>query len=271
MFLKRAAVTFTAGPLLLFLVTLGGWIYFWPITIVLTVAAYEYSKIVRRLGWRVPAYILLPMIWLQWFDAQFQLLEARAIPFIINLFVIMMYALWLYEYREGQNVLSSWFGLLGGVVIIGWLGSHFFWIRNLAQIGMQWTILSFVAIWVSDMGAYMVGRFVAGRGILGRHKMTPRLSPNKTVEGLLGGAVIATAVSLILAPFLDIPALYGLILGLVVSFVGPMGDLSISLVKREAGVKDSGNLFPGHGGAFDRMDSLLWATAVSYYLAILLY
>ena len=131
-------------------------------------------------------------------------------------------------------------------------------------------MLTFLATWSADIGAYLVGRFLAGRYILGKHPMAPRLSPKKTFEGFFGGMLCATAVSTIFAPLLDIPIFYGMLLGIIVSVVGPLGDLSISLIKREAGVKDSGTLFPGHGGALDRIDSLIWSTTVGYYLAIML-
>lgn len=271
MFLKRAAVTLTVGPLLLVLVNIGGWVYFWPFVIVLTVATYEFSKIVSELDWRVPFALLLPVLLAQWFNAQYDFVEQEAIIWIIGLFVFMVYGLWLYEFKSNESALTSWFALIVGAILIGWLGSHFFWIRRLEVMAPQWTTLTFVSTWMSDIGAYLVGRFLAGKIVLGKHQMTPRLSPNKTFEGLLGGAVFATAVAAILAPFLDIPMTYGIILGLMVSFIGPLGDLSISLIKREAGVKDSGILFPGHGGALDRIDSLLWSTAIGYYVAIILF
>lgn len=271
MFVKRAAVTLTVGPLLLVLVHIGGWAYFWPFIIVLSVAAYEYSKILAHLGWHVPISILLPIVLLQWFNAQYAFFEVNSIVLAIGFLSIMIYALWLYEVKSEHSSLSSWFALLAGTVLIGWLGSHFFWIRRMETMAWQWTTLTFISTWIADSGAYLVGRFLAGKFVLGKHQMTPRLSPNKTYEGLFGGLILATAVSTIVAPFLNIPVGYGILLGVLVSIVGPLGDLSISLIKREAGVKDSGKLFPGHGGALDRIDSLVWSTVVGYYLAIFLF
>ncbi|MEM7335161.1 MAG: phosphatidate cytidylyltransferase [Chloroflexota bacterium] len=271
MFLKRAIVTLTIGPLLLYLVTVGGWFYFVPFLIVLSVAVYEYTQILGEMGWRVPFFLLLPLLIVQWFNAQFSFVESDGLIWAASFLIIMIYGLWLYEAERHEQTLMSWFSLIVGVIVLGWLGSHFFWIRRLEEMAWQWTMLTFLATMFADIGAYLVGRFLAGRFIFGKHQLTPYLSPNKTVEGFAGGLLFATAVAVLIAPILGIPVFYGVLLGILVSIVGPMGDLSISLLKREAGVKDSGILFPGHGGALDRIDSLIWSTTVGYYLAVLLF
>jgi phosphatidate cytidylyltransferase len=94
------------------------------------------------------------------------------------------------------------------------------------------------------------------------------LSPNKTVEGYIGGIVFGTIITAVVANWLQIPLAVGLVLGLLSSIISPLGDLAISLLKREANVKDSGVLFPGHGGALDRLDTLLWSVTMAYYLAL---
>ena len=96
------------------------------------------------------------------------------------------------------------------------------------------------------------------------------MSPKKTVEGYVGGIIGGTAVALITASVLDLPLLLAGLAGLLVSVFGLFGDLSISMLKREAGLKDSGKIFPGHGGALDRSDSLIWAIAIVYYLVLFL-
>ena len=134
----------------------------------------------------------------------------------------------------------------------------------------QWTMLTILCTWLSDSGAYVVGRFVAGR-FVGRHALTPRLSPKKTVEGYVGGVFFGTATAVLFAWFSLLPLPIALSLGLLVSAVlAPAGDLGVSLLKREAGVKDSGGLFPGHGGALDRIDSLVWSVTIAYYFVLFL-
>jgi phosphatidate cytidylyltransferase len=117
--------------------------------------------------------------------------------------------------------------------------------------------------WIADSGAYVFGKS------MGRHKLSPRLSPNKTVEGYIGGIVVGTGFTVLIGYFLGVDLVLALILGLLVSIVSPAGDLGVSMLKRSAGVKDSGNFLPGHGGALDRIDSLIWSVAMAYYLLLL--
>jgi phosphatidate cytidylyltransferase len=152
---------------------------------------------------------------------------------------------------------------IGGIILLGWLGSHFFRLRGLdIDQAAAWTALAMLGTWIADSGAYVFGKS------LGRHKLSPRLSPNKTVEGYLGGIVVGTISTVLLAVLLDLSVTVALALGLLVSVVSPAGDLGVSMLKRSAGVKDSGNLLPGHGGAYDRIDTLVWSVALAYYLIL---
>jgi phosphatidate cytidylyltransferase len=129
----------------------------------------------------------------------------------------------------------------------------------------------FVFLWVNDSGAYCVG------SLLGRHKLFPRISPGKSWEGSIGGAVFVLAAAYAISYFLDtdqmlaMPVWLGL--GLVVVIFGTWGDLVESLFKRTLGIKDSGNILPGHGGMLDRFDSSLLAipAAVIYLYTISLF
>jgi phosphatidate cytidylyltransferase len=159
--------------------------------------------------------------------------------------------------------------MFAGLVLFGWVSGHFFRLRALPDMAWQWTMLAMLSTWISDSGAYVVGRFVTGQFVFGKHALSPRLSPNKTVEGFLGGVVLGTSFTILIGLWLGIALMPALLLGLLVSAIGTVGDLGISLLKREAGVKDSGTLFPGHGGALDRIDSLMWTVAIAYYLALI--
>jgi phosphatidate cytidylyltransferase len=130
-------------------------------------------------------------------------------------------------------------------------------------------LLPVLATWASDTGAYAVGRTI------GRHKLLPSVSPGKTIEGSVGGLLGSVLVTWLLTRWLLRPAAHldfrwapvGVILfGAMVSAVGQVGDLAKSLLKRDAGVKDSSTLIPGHGGVLDRVDSLLFVLPVSYVL-----
>lgn len=273
MLLQRALVVFTLGPLTLLLIYLGGWFYFIPFAALLIIGAVEYSQLVGNLGWRSPLWLLIPAVFLQWIlplDVQSQLLGDRGISIdlvapvlVASLFAALCYALWLYEKRPDVNAPASWFALVVGIVLLGWLGSHFFRLRGVPESAAAWTALAMVGTWIADSGAYVFGK------TLGRHNLAPRLSPNKTIEGYAGGILAGTALTVIIAHFLELPLIIALVLGLLVSILSPAGDLGVSMLKRSVGVKDSGNILPGHGGALDRTDSLIWSMAMAFYLVSL--
>jgi phosphatidate cytidylyltransferase len=124
----------------------------------------------------------------------------------------------------------------------------------------------FAFVMLTDTGAYYVGRSI------GRHKLAPRISPGKTVEGAVGGFVAAVLAGFLckLTFFPEIPITHALALGAAIGLVGQVGDLAESMLKRAADVKDSGTLLPGHGGMLDRIDSILFCAPLLYYYARLL-
>ena len=160
------------------------------------------------------------------------------------------------------------FGVLytGGLLSFGYLLRHHQWTVT-AGSGAALVGLPVVLTWMSDIGAYAVGK------TLGRTKLMPSVSPGKTRAGLVGALVVAalTAVAYdmwVLRPFAQLTLGWtrAVLLALAISAAGQVGDLVESLLKREAGVKDSGRFLPGHGGALDRLDSLLFALPVAYLL-----
>lgn len=133
------------------------------------------------------------------------------------------------------------------------------------ELAAGWVIFLFASIWIVDTAAYWIG------SQFGRHKLSPAISPNKTVEGFFGGFVGALAAALLFSlVFLSEVGFVRLIApALVIAFFGQLGDLVESIFKREHGVKDSSNLIPGHGGILDRFDSLMFAApALLLYLAL---
>jgi phosphatidate cytidylyltransferase len=128
-------------------------------------------------------------------------------------------------------------------------------------------IFTVVVVMASDTGGYFIGR------VLGRHRLVPRISPNKTVEGAAGSLLVALLVAS-LARVTFFPALtWREVTGLGVTFsvLGQLGDLTESMFKRAFGAKDSGWIIPGHGGMLDRVDSLVFPAVVAYYYAALAY
>lgn len=157
---------------------------------------------------------------------------------------------------------------LFGLLYVGWFPAHFVMLHRMPQ-GPGLVTMLVAAVALSDVMAYLAG------SMIGKHKMAPRLSPNKTWEGAVGGFLAALAgmavVYLLSRGFGIFPqwtlARY-LAVGAVLSIVGQVGDLAESSMKRSAGVKDTGSLFPGHGGVLDRCDGFLFAAPALYYMLV---
>jgi phosphatidate cytidylyltransferase len=158
------------------------------------------------------------------------------------------------------DVAASIFGLF----YLGFLPSHWIKLRALPDAGLSLTLLACFLIVATDIGSYMIGRR------LGRTPLSP-ISPGKTVEGALGGLVSAMAVGAIGGSWIGWRWgwLLGALLGAVVAVFALVGDLTESMMKRDAGLKDSGDAIPGHGGVLDRIDSYLFVPAVVYSLVTL--
>ncbi len=149
-----------------------------------------------------------------------------------------------------------------GLVYLPLLLGHMMLLRLLAD-GRQWIFMTLIAIMICDSCAYFVGRKI------GKNKLYPAVSPNKTIEGAIGGLVGAVfAVLLVKFTFMPGIGFFGAIMiGLILGVMGQLGDLFESLLKRACQVKDSGTIIPGHGGMLDRLDSLLFAFPITYYIA----
>ncbi len=181
---------------------------------------------------------------------------AVALPFI-----------WL-SLRHQEGILVSWGWTLAGILYMGWMLSHYESLRELDQ-GKGWVIFTIFSTFACDSAALFVGR------AWGKRHLAPTISPGKTWEGAVGGfvATLAAAVALrvLLGLFDLLPSLsyaQTIILGALIGIFAQLGDLLESLLKRRAGVKDSGNLIPGHGGILDRIDSLVFTGVIVYYYAI---
>lgn len=144
-----------------------------------------------------------------------------------------------------------------GVIYIGVAGVCLVWLREMPR-GQEWTVLLFAVAWAADIAAYAVGSVVKGP------KLWPRFSPNKTWSGFLGGlaAAMGAGAALSYLPRIDLTVGTGAMIGLVAGLATMAGDLWESMLKRRFGVKDSGDLIPGHGGLLDRVDGLMFAVVV---------
>jgi phosphatidate cytidylyltransferase len=147
-----------------------------------------------------------------------------------------------------------------GLCYVNWLLGYGFWLRDL-ESGSEWVLLLVWVTWLGETAAYVVGSAV------GRLKLAPRLSPNKTVEGALAQLVVSVLAALAARAwfFGALAVAEAVTVGVLLGVVGQVGDLVESALKRSAGTKDTGHLIPGHGGILDRVDSLLFNAPVLYY------
>jgi len=185
------------------------------------------------------------------------------VPTILALIFLIMATVVLFTVRDVKQSTPRLFLFLSGWIYVPLLLSFLVRLRAM-QNGEWWILLLLVAVMFSDSAAFYVGT------ALGRHKLYPAVSPNKSIEGSLAGVVgsVAGALLLNLTLFDALSPLHAAGGGLVAGIVGQVGDLFESLLKRSAGVKDSGTLFPGHGGVLDRLDSILFAAPVVYLYAL---
>ena len=172
--------------------------------------------------------------------------------------------------REGLSVFATttfaalYVGLLGFVARLGAAGAPVDANAPLGWLGpgRAWILALLLCVWAYDTAAYFTGRRI------GRRPFMQNISPSKTVEGVVGGAVAAALVGAVVVALLGRSPIAGLVLGLAIGFAAQAGDLAESMLKRAAAAKESGTLIPGHGGMLDRVDSFLFAAPVAYFYVV---
>jgi len=235
-------------------------------------AVFEFYQIVA--GAKVPPLTYFGLIWTLLFilSRDSYLLSILEPHFDLSLLTpllltsaVILPLIWLLLRPQKERAFIGWAWTIAGILYVGWLLSYFVALRGLDD-GRNWVFLALFITLGSDTTAFFVGR------ALGRHHLAPRISPGKTWEGAIAGVLGAIIISLLftLPSPLSLPLGYGqaILLGLLVSIFGQLGDLAESLLKRNMGVKDSGKLLTGHGGFLDRIDSVVFAGIVVYYYVI---
>jgi phosphatidate cytidylyltransferase len=245
----------------------GGWVLAGVFFLVAVRAAHELFQLMEGAGYRpVLAASALVMALLL---AVSRFPQANLLGLVLAASVMGTLIWQLLRPPDGHPT-QSWALTLGVALWLGWLISHFVLIRDLSPpfgwgVGTRWLVLMFLVTWINDTAAYFVGKAI------GRHPCCPYLSPKKTWEGTAGGWIGGLVATVLLGYWLvDLPWVHGFALGAVVATVAPFGDLAKSMVKRQMKVKDFSALIPGHGGMFDRIDSLLFVAPAIYYYATLI-
>ncbi|MCP1301029.1 phosphatidate cytidylyltransferase [Chryseobacterium sp. S0630] len=252
----------------------------------LRVKTWIYIIIVFALGISHPVAMTVFVSWIsyQCFFEFSRMFKIHASPVFPSLFIGFLQFFFLYFLNIETYLLYSFlisilifcrfilsgapkkqlYGISVALLICLFAFPHLLWIRERSD-GLTAIIFIVVVTELNDVFQYLMGKF------FGKHKITPQISPNKTLEGLIGGVFLTVILSNILGYFLlETGILTNSILGIVLGISGFLGDIFMSYIKRKTGVKDTGNLLPGHGGLLDRMDSLVFNAPLFFWLFPLL-
>lgn len=278
MLFQRVLTAVIGIPVIIALVLIGGIAYAVAAAIILVLATLEFYAAtdpetaatspahprLRRstpslFGQRTPAFAgcagVLLLVGAA--DAGFDELTGALVLSIAGVFLQMVLR------GDPETGLRDWLWVTGGLAYVGFLGAHLLLLRDLDDDG-DWVFLAVFATFAADTGAYFIGR------AFGRNKLAPAISPGKTVEGGIAGIAVGFVSVFVVAwtVGLDVDELELVPLALLLPVVAIIGDLAESLIKRGAGVKDTSELVPGHGGFLDRVDAVLFTVPLTFYYAI---
>ena len=255
--MKRVISGAIAIPLVLGVVLYGSpLLFFCFVAAIVLVASHEYFSMISNMGvegFSVEGGVLSFLLLLGFF------LGTKWLLIFVTVFPVVLFTTWYFREKNVKVALDSIAYTTLGIFYIAGLGGYFLLIHNL-EGGSQMIIFILLLIWCGDAAAYYGGRS------LGKHKILPVVSPNKTVEGAISN-VLGTLFAAGLANlwfFDEFSLTHCLIVAFICGIIGQFGAFSESLIKRNCQVKDSGSLIPGHGGFLDRIDSLLFAGPVFY-------
>lgn len=195
--------------------------------------------------------IMLPQEAGDWVN-NFQLKSLIAMSFILLSYTVLS--------KNRFSFMDAAFCLMS----IAYVGIGFMYLYETRSEGLHYILFAFLVVWLTDTGAYIFGR------LMGKHKLWPVISPNKTIEGFIGGLICSIIVPLVMMLFVDfnIATWLLIIITIILSMFGQLGDLVESGFKRHFGVKDSGRILPGHGGILDRFDSFMFVLPLLNILLI---
>ena len=273
-----------AGAFGLLVVGLGGWWFTLALGVIVHLGLLEFFRMAQFKGIRPATKTTLVACQLLLFSTQWA--NAGGLPALLPDAVLPLSGAAICGWLLLQPITGSIADIAAsifGLFYLGFLPSHWIKLRNLTDFdlapilqrlsidnswlssGLLITLAACLMVVASDIGSYMIGRR------LGRYPLSP-ISPSKTIEGAIGGALCSVVVGALMASLMGwtLGWLSGGLLGALVALFALVGDLTESMMKRDAGIKDSGDALPGHGGILDRIDSYLFTPAVVYYALILM-
>ncbi len=273
MLAKRILTGIVGGAFTIFVIYEGNWLFFIMMALLSLVAWYEYGNMVRKVK-AVPAdkfgaVWLVAILAAYWFGST----KVMLVLALALLFWLMLRTVFFHSKIKPADSAYSLYGLLYiGCGFLAMLalrsGSAASFMQGsfsavMLEPARFFVFLLVFSTWASDTFAFAVGK------MMGKVKLCPTISPGKTREGAIGGFVGTLAVALIFSLIFKFAVLHALAIGVIVGIMAPLGDLVESILKRTCGIKDSGNIIPGHGGVLDRFDSLLFAAPAVYVYLIL--
>jgi phosphatidate cytidylyltransferase len=266
--LLRVLTALVGIPTILLFLWFGGWAVFAVLVILVVWASYEMHHMLIGEGKHPLSLLSLALSLIFLLAAIFPAQRSLLLQGGISLLLLLSFSWFLLMRKSLDGSLVDWALTMAVPFYIGWPLSFFQLLRG-NQIGFSdgfWLVLVVLAgVWTYDSMAFFSGRF------FGRHKLATVVSPSKTWEGVIGGIIGGVAVTILTTHPLNIPIYHAIILGVLLSIAGQIGDLAESLIKRQTHVKDSGRLVPGHGGILDRIDSQLFGVIVLYLYVLWLF
>lgn len=228
------------------------------VTSFIIVGLYEFFTMLQKKGISIYKYFGIGMGTLIPLSITFRFEPTKKWELLFAVLALLFLILMQFRRRENSGAVIGISTTIFGILYVAWFLSFMIKIRYLAG-GLSLFTAVLLITKPGDIGAYLVGtRF-------GKHPLIPRISPKKSVEGAAGGLFFSILGAFASRPFLNLPYLYLAFIGICLGLLGQLGDLFESLMKRDCGIKDSGSIFPGMGGALDLIDSLLFTTPAFYF------
>jgi phosphatidate cytidylyltransferase len=260
---QRIVTGIIAAAVFLPIVMYGGIPFIILTYLIASIGLYELLKMRNINFFSLPGFISLLLLWILLLPKQYQtlLIDLNYTKVEMAFLAILLFLTYTVATKNKFTFDHVAFAVLGTIYV----GLGFYYFIETREAGLTYIFYSLFMIWATDSGAYFIGK------AFGKRKLWPEISPNKTIEGSIGGVVCALIIAILFSLFTDINAtfLQLLIITMILSVFGQIGDLVESALKRHYNVKDSGHLLPGHGGILDRFDSLLFVWPLLSFLHLI--